>query len=175
MTTATKANSRLEERFRLWDNNGNGAIERSDFENEANGIISRLGAEGTAKGNALREAYLGMFDQLAAAAGSQRMTKDQFVRVAEQKIIGRGDAGFAEIVQPTIQAIVDVLDVDGSGEISPSEMEKWFDAIGLGGAEATRAFSELDTDGSGRLSTAELVAAVRDYHLGKNDIPLLGG
>ncbi|WP_150243072.1 EF-hand domain-containing protein [Nocardiopsis quinghaiensis] len=175
MTTATKANSRLEERFRLWDNNGNGVIERSDFESEASDIISRLGAEGTAKGNALKEAYLGMFDQLATAAGSQRMTKEQFVTVAEQKIISRGDAGFAEIVQPTIQAIVDVLDVDNSGEISPSEMEKWFDAIGIDGAEAARAFSELDTDGSGRLSTAELVAAVRDYHLGKNDIPLLGG
>ena len=175
MTTATKADSRLEQRFRLWDSNGNGVIERSDFETEADGIISRLGAEGTAKGNALRQAYLSMFERLAEAAGTQQMNREQFVAVAEQEIISKGDAGFASVVQPTIQAIVDVLDTDGDGEIDPGEMTKWFDAIGLSGAAAAQAFSEMDTDGSGKLSTAELVNAVRDYHLGRNDIPLLGG
>ncbi|WP_017569724.1 EF-hand domain-containing protein [Nocardiopsis halotolerans] len=174
MTTATKANSRLEERFRLWDANGNGVIERSDFETEANDIVSRLGAEGSAKGDQLKQAYLAMFDHLAQAAGTQRMSQEQFVQAAEQEIISKGDAGFASVVQPTIQAIVDVLDVSGDGEISPEEMQKWFAAIGLEGAAADRAFSELDTDGSGKLSTAELVSAVRDYHLGRNDIPLLG-
>lgn len=174
MTTATKADSRLEQRFRLWDSNGNGVIERSDFETEADGIISRLGAEGTAKGNALRQAYLSMFERLAEAAGTQQMNREQFVAVAEQEIISKGDAGFASVVQPTIQAIVDVLDTDGDGEIDPDEMTKWFDAIGLSGAEAERAFAEMDTDGSGKLSTTELVNAVRDYHLGRNDIPLLG-
>ncbi|QUX27317.1 EF-hand domain-containing protein [Nocardiopsis akebiae] len=174
MTTATKANSRLEERFRLWDANGNGTIERSDFETEANDIVSRLEAEGTVQGNELKAAYLAMFDHLAAAAGTQEMSREQFVQAAEQEIISKGDAGFASVVQPTIQAIVNVLDTSGDGEISPSEMQKWFAAIGLQGAEADRAFAEMDTDGSGKLSTTELVDAVRDYHLGRNDIPLLG-
>ncbi|WP_028647117.1 EF-hand domain-containing protein [Nocardiopsis sp. CNT312] len=174
MTTATKSASRLEARFRLWDSNGNGVIERSDFDAEANGIISRLGAEGTPKGEALRQAYMGMFDRLAAGAGTQRMDRAAFIEVAEREIISQGDAGFAAMVQPTIQAIVDVLDTDGDGEISPAEMEKWFAAIGLSGAEADQAFSEMDTDASGKLSTTELIAAVRDYHLGRNDIPLLG-
>ncbi|MCP3011770.1 EF-hand domain-containing protein [Nocardiopsis dassonvillei] len=174
MTTATKANSRLEERFRLWDANGNGAVERSDFESEANDIVSRLGAEGTAQGNELKSAYLAMFDHLASAAGTQSMSQEQFMQAAEQEIISKGDAGFASVVQPTIQAIVNVLDVDGDGEISPTEMQKWFAAIGLQGADADRAFADLDADGSGKLSTSELVDAVRDYHLGRNDIPLLG-
>ena len=85
------------------------------------------------------------------------------------------DAGFAELVAPTIRAIVEVLDTDGDGEVSPTEMVKWFDAIGLEGAVAENAFRLLDTDGTGKLSVNELVDAVRDYHLGKNDIPLLGG
>jgi Ca2+-binding EF-hand superfamily protein len=115
-----------------------------------------------------------MFDHLASAAGTQRMSQEQFVQAAEQEIISKGDAGFASVVQPTIQAIVNVLDVDGDGEISPTEMQKWFAAIGLQGADADRAFADLDADGSGKLSTSELVDAVRDYHLGRNDIPLLG-
>ncbi|MEU3020328.1 MULTISPECIES: EF-hand domain-containing protein [unclassified Nocardiopsis] len=174
MTTATKAENRLEERFRLWDNDGNGVIERADFEVEAEGILSSLGAAGTPKGDALRDSYLAMFDLLASAAGTDRMSQDKFVEVAEQEIVSKGDAGFARVVQPTIQAIVNVLDTDGDGEVSPSEMQKWFAAIGLDGAQADQAFSQMDADNSGNLSTAELVAAVRDYHLGKNDIPLLG-
>ncbi|MEU2942383.1 EF-hand domain-containing protein [Nocardiopsis alba] len=174
MTTATKAENRLEERFRLWDHDGNGIIERSDFVAEAEGILERLGAAGTPKGDALRDSYLAMFDLLAEAAGTDRMSQDKFVEVAEQEVVSKGDAGFKRVVEPTIQAIVDVLDTDGDGEVSPSEMEKWFAAIGLSGAQADDAFRQIDVDGSGDLSTAELVAAVRDYHLGKNDIPLLG-
>ncbi|WP_019631491.1 EF-hand domain-containing protein [Actinomadura atramentaria] len=170
----TKQADRLEERFRLWDRNGNDVIERADFEREAEDIIGRLNAEGTPAAAELRRAYLGMFDHLAGAAGTDRMDRDQFLRVAEQEIISRGDAGFAAVVQPTIQAMVNVLDRDGDGEVSPEEMSLWLAAIGLEGDVADRAFRELDTDGSGKLSVGELVDAVRDYHLGRNEIPLLG-
>ncbi|GAB2499719.1 EF-hand domain-containing protein [Nocardiopsis aegyptia] len=174
MAVGVKENTRLEERFRLWDSNGNGVIERSDFESEADGIINALGAQGSAAGTELKRAYLAMFDHLANAAGTNRMDKAEFLRVAEQEIISKGDAGFSSVVAPTIQAIVNVLDTDNDGEVSPSEMAKWFDAIGLDQSAADEAFRQLDADGSGQLSVSELVDAVRDYHLGRNDIPLLG-
>ncbi|ADH66882.1 MULTISPECIES: EF-hand domain-containing protein [Nocardiopsis] len=174
MTTATKTTSRLEERFRLWDVDGNGVIERSDLAAEADGIISRLGAEGTPRGDALKAAYLGMFDRLAAAAGTDRMDRDQFMEVAGREMVGSED-GFAEVARPTLQATMDVLDTDGDGEISRSEMRRWLDAVGVSARDSDRVFDELDTDGSGTLSASELVDAVRDYHLGRNDIPLLGG
>jgi Ca2+-binding EF-hand superfamily protein len=174
MTMATKQADRLKERFRLWDNNGNGTIERADFEQEADGIISGLGAQGTPEAEELKQRYLAMFDDLAQAAGTTRMSQDEFVQAAESTIISNGDAGFDQVVRPTIQAIVNVLDRDGDGEIGPSEMQRWFAAIGLQGEVADQAFRDLDTNGSGRLSVHELVNAVRDYHLGKNDIPLLG-
>ncbi|WP_026403133.1 EF-hand domain-containing protein [Actinomadura rifamycini] len=174
MVMATKQENRLEERFRLWDNNGNGTIERADFEREADEIIARLGAQGTPAADELKDAYLGMFDRLSAAAGSGTMSRHQFLEVAETEIIGKGDAGFAEVVKPTIQAIVKVLDKSGDGEVSPAEMHGWFAAIGLSPEVADTAFRQLDTDNSGKLSVDELVDAVRDYHLGRNDIPLLG-
>ncbi|MEU1388412.1 MULTISPECIES: EF-hand domain-containing protein [unclassified Nonomuraea] len=174
MAAGTKTTSRLEERFRLWDNDGSGAIERSDFENEADGIIEGLGVQGTPQAQQLKQAYLAMFDHLARAAGASRLDQDQFLQAAEQEIISKGDAGFAQVVGPTIQAIVNVLDRDNDGEVDSSEMAKWFAAIGLDGEVAANAFQEMDTDGTGRLSVSELVNAVRDYHLGKNDIPLLG-
>lgn len=174
MALATKQADRLVERFRLWDNDHTGTIERKDFESEADGIISGLGAQNSPGAAELKQAYLAMFDHLAQAAGTTRMNQDQFIQAAEQEIISKGDAGFDQVVRPTIQAIVKVLDRDGDGEVDRSEMQRWFAAIGLDGAVADAAFGELDTDGTGRLSVGELVNAVRDYHLGKNDIPLLG-
>ncbi|WP_433369624.1 EF-hand domain-containing protein [Streptosporangium sp. CA-115845] len=174
MAAGTKESSRLEERFRLWDSDGDGVIERSDFETEADDIITGLGAQGTPKGAELRQVYLAMFDRLSRAAGTPQMDKGQFIQAANQEIISKGDAGFASVVGPTIQAIVNVLDGDGDGEVSQTEMTKWFEAIGLEPDVADQAFRELDTDGTGRLSVTELIDAVRDYHLGKNDIPLLG-
>lgn len=174
MATDVKESTRLEERFCLWDLDGNGVIERSDFESEADSIVSRLGAQGTARGVELKQAYLDMFDRLAAAAGTTRISKDAFLRVADQEIISKGDAGFASVVRPTIQAIVNVLDSDGDGEVDQTEVVTWFDAIGLERSVTERAFQELDANGDGKLSVTELVDAVRDYHLGKHDIPLLG-
>ncbi|MFD3683278.1 EF-hand domain-containing protein [Nocardiopsis sp. NPDC058631] len=175
MTTAVKASDRLEERFRLWDHNGNGVIERADFEQEVEGILTRFGVEASAPGAAgLRAAYLGLFDRLAQAAGTEQMSKEDFVRAAESEIVSRGDAGFSEVLQPTIQAIMTIADTDGDGRINPSELERWFAAIGLNTEQADEAFREMDTDNDGSLTVTELVAAVRDYHLGKNDIPLLG-
>jgi Ca2+-binding EF-hand superfamily protein len=174
VTTATKTTSRLEERFRLWDVNGNGVIERSDLAAEADGIISRLGAEGTPRGDALKAAYPAMFDRLSRSAGTDRMSRDQFVEVATRDMIS-GEDGFAEVARPTLQATMDVLDTDGDGEISRSETREWLDAVGVSAQDADRVFDDLDADGSGTLSAAELVDAVRDYHLGRNDIPRLGG
>lgn len=42
MTTAVR-NDRLKQRFQKWDVNGNGYIERSDYEAEAQRIIKALG------------------------------------------------------------------------------------------------------------------------------------
>jgi Ca2+-binding EF-hand superfamily protein len=167
VTTATKTNSRLEERFRLWDANGNGVIERSDLAAEADGIISRLGAEGTPRSDALKAAYLAIFDRLARSPGADRMSRDQFVEVATRDMIS-GEDGFAEVARPTLQATMDVLDTDG-------EMRRRLDAVGVSARDSDRVFDELDADGSGTLSASEVVDAVRDYHLGRNDIPLLGG
>ncbi|KIH98264.1 signal transduction protein [Streptomonospora alba] len=174
MASNVKERERLNERFVHWDNNGDGTIDRSDFEAEAREIMRNLGEDETSpRGRAVYDAYTQMWDFLASKAGRSSLNSDEFAAVAEAEIISQGDAGFSRVLRPTIRAIVDLLDTDGDGRISPDEFKRWLDAVGVA-ADPGDIFGRIDTNGNGYLSVDELMAAVRDYHLGRSDVPLLG-
>jgi Ca2+-binding EF-hand superfamily protein len=177
MTTAVK-NDRLKKRFEKWDVNGNGKIEKSDFEAEATRIIGAFGEDpASPQARAVRDSFVAMYEYLASKAGAGpngSLSEKQFTEVIEAQIFQEGDAGFDRVVRPTIAAIVGMCDTDGDGEVNQKEFAKWLDAIGVEPSAAAPAFSAIDVNGSGKLTVDELVHAVRDYHLGKIDVPLLG-
>ncbi|WP_229786716.1 EF-hand domain-containing protein [Actinokineospora fastidiosa] len=178
VVTASVQDSRLKRRFELWDSNGDGTIDKSDYETEARRILQAFGEqENNPKGRALMSAYLGMWDKLATKAkvGPQgKITMDQFLQVSEKELVEGGDAGFDRNLRPTIEAIVDICDTDGDGEVNQQEFKRWMQAVGVDAMQADNAFAQLDTNGSGALSVEELVDAVRAYHQGTSDINLLG-
>ncbi|MUL42037.1 EF-hand domain-containing protein [Streptomonospora sp. PA3] len=174
MASNVKERERLNERFAFWDNNGDGTIDRSDFEAEAREIMRNLGEDDTTpRGRAVFDAYTQMWDYLASKAGKSSLNADEFAAVAEAEIISQGDAGFSRVLRPTIRAIVDLLDNDGDGRVSPDEFKRWLDAVGVS-TNTQSIFQSIDTNGNGYLTVDELMAAVRDYHLGRSDVPLLG-
>ncbi|MBM7769862.1 Ca2+-binding EF-hand superfamily protein [Actinokineospora baliensis] len=176
--TASVQDSRLKRRFELWDNNGDGTIDRSDYESEARRILQGFGEqENSPKGRALLSAYSTMWETLADKAGSGpqgQVTLEQFIQITEREIVQAGDAGFDRNLRPSIEAIVDIADTDGDGEVSSAEFKRWMRAAGVDERQAEQSFQQLDTNHSGTLSVEELVDAVRDYHQGKHDISLLG-
>jgi Ca2+-binding EF-hand superfamily protein len=177
MTTAVK-NERLELRFDKWDRNGNGRIERSDLEAEARRILEAFGeSPSTPQGRALVESFTSTFEYLAERAGVGRdgaLDRRQFTEVIEAEVFKGGDAGFGRVVRPMIQGILNVCDTDGDGEVSPDEFAKWLQAAGVSRAKAEESFRLIDTNGNGSLTVDELVAAVKAYHFGTLDVPLLG-
>ncbi|WP_370942338.1 EF-hand domain-containing protein [Amycolatopsis sp. cg5] len=177
MTTAIR-NDRLQKRFEKWDVNGNGVIERDDYAAEADRIISAFSVEPSVPAaRSVREAFLAMFDFLAekAKVGPKgTMNQKQFIKVVEEQLFQEGDAGFSRVLRPTISAIVGLCDADGDGMVSPGEFRTWMTAIGVEPAAITQTFAAIDKDGDGQLSVEELVQAVRDYHFGALDVPLLG-
>ncbi|MBC6451514.1 EF-hand domain-containing protein [Actinokineospora xionganensis] len=176
--TASVQDTRLKRRFELWDSNGDGTIDRTDYETEARRILKAFGEQETSpKGRALLSAYLGMWDKLASQAkvGAQgKVTLEQFTDVSEREIVEGGDAGFDRNLRPTIEAIVNMCDTDGDGEVNPAEFKRWMRAVGVDERQADSAFRQIDSNGNGQLTVEELVTAVRDYHQGVNDVPLLG-
>lgn len=177
MAVAEKQQQRLEERFKMWDNDGDGRVEREDFEAEARGILTNFGEpESSPKGRAVMDAYLQFWDSLAKAGGGGAggFTFEKFSEVVNQQVLSQGDKGYDQSARPMIKAIADLCDQDGDGEVNPEEWKKWMAAVGVDQTRAAETFRQLDTSGNGALSTDELVNAVRDFHLGKLDVELLG-
>jgi Ca2+-binding EF-hand superfamily protein len=58
--------------------------------------------------------------------------------------------------------------------VNPTEFATWLRAIGVDQSQANAAFQAIDTNGDGNLDSEELLEAIRQYHQGENDIPLLG-
>ena len=176
--TTTVQDSRLKRRFELWDTNHDGAIDKSDWEGEARRILKAFGEPDTSpKARTLMDAYLGMWTHLAELAGvgpHGAVTVDQFIEVSERELVLGGDAGFDRSLRPTIEAVVNLCDTDSDGEVNPLEFRRWMKAVGVSDADADTAFKMIDKNRNGQLTVEEIIIAVRDYHAGKHDIPLLG-
>ncbi|MER7407970.1 EF-hand domain-containing protein [Streptomyces sp. NPDC000070] len=176
MTTSVQE-QRLRRRFDMWDKNGDGTIDRSDWEGEAQRILISFGEnESSPKGRALTDAYLGMWDHLAGQAGVGRdgaLDYDQFQAVAAEQVLDRGEAGFDQVLRPTISAMAALCDTDGDGQVSPQEFKRWIGAIGSDASTADTAFKLIDADGDGYLSVDELITAVHRFHSGELEFSLL--
>jgi hypothetical protein len=103
------------------------------------------------------------------------MNQEQYLAANRELMYDRGDSGFADLLRPTIAAIADLCDTDRDGYVSKAELRRWLGpAVGLGDADSDATFDRIDLDGDGRLTVDELVDAVREFHYGRLDIPLLG-
>ncbi|MGH3250892.1 MAG: EF-hand domain-containing protein [Trebonia sp.] len=177
MTTPTITRERLEKRFRLWDANHDGLIDRSDFETEASQLVRAFGEhENSPRASQVHSAFGQLWDYLAekVGPGTTSMTLDQFEKVSLQEIIIPGDAGFSKVLRPMIQAVAALCDTNGDNRIDPSEFGKWLRAIKADPAQADSLFRDVDANGDGYLSIDELVGAIQAYHEGKLDVSLLG-
>jgi Ca2+-binding EF-hand superfamily protein len=177
MSARTIQQERLDKRFELWDANGDGRIDGSDFEAEARRILRSFNEpETTPKGRAVLAAYQNMW-MIATVRGdidaNGSIDPVEFKRIGTEAVIESGPAGFAEVLQPCIAAVADLCDEDDDGLVDRAEFARWLNAVGVQ-EDPGELFNRLDTNGTGTLSKDELIQAVRDYHEGKLDVPLLG-
>ncbi|HEX2133591.1 MAG TPA: EF-hand domain-containing protein [Actinophytocola sp.] len=177
MTTSI-ASDRLRQRFAKWDTDGNGVLDRSDFEQEANRVCGEFGAQPQSRqARALRDAFGSLYDFHAREAGVSAggsISEDDFVRINEKLMFTDGEANFNRVLRPVMQALIGLCDRNDDGMINQQEFIAWLSGVGVDEAKARQAFIQIDTDKDGALSVDELLGAVRNFHYGKLDVPLLG-
>ena len=151
-----------------WDLDGNGVVERSDFELAARRIAERVGADPSgAEAGRLLDAYRRIWDSWWAGADRDndgRVTRQEYVDGLRQFV---GSAGAEQVeagARELIAVVFDALDIDSDGAIGRREYEAFVEAQG-GDVEAVgEVWPTLDADGDGRLTRDEFVRLVAEYY-----------
>jgi Ca2+-binding EF-hand superfamily protein len=166
-TPSDIVSSKLKRRFKLLDQDGNGYIEESDYEDLAHRMASAFdqGLD-TAPGSALRTAYLKLWRVLQSrmdADGDGRISEDEFLASVQHSIVEQ-PGGFDRVIGPIADAVLNLCDTDGDGVLDQGEVTTMLGAFGVSDADAAQAFARLDRDHNGKLTRQELTAAVQEFY-----------
>ncbi|MEU8534069.1 EF-hand domain-containing protein [Streptomyces parvulus] len=157
---------RIAARFSIFDQDGNGYIDRSDFSGAAKALLAEFGvAARSDRGQALYGGAEALWQGLAGIAdrdGDQRITREEFVTGAVKRLRDRPER-FAEIARPFLHAALFVADADGDGSATVEETARLLTALGVPGDTAREVAGGLDTDGDGKVGEAEIVPAFAQY------------
>ncbi|MDQ0600965.1 Ca2+-binding EF-hand superfamily protein [Streptomyces canus] len=157
---------RIAGRFATFDQDGNGYIDRADFNVAAKALLAEFGtAARSDKGQALyvgAEAFWQGMAGIADRDGDQRITREEFVNGAVKRLRDNPDR-FAEIARPFLHAALAVADPDGDGSATVEDTARVLRSLGAAQEIAGTAAAALDTDGDGRIGEEEIVAAFARY------------
>ncbi|WP_405389264.1 EF-hand domain-containing protein [Streptomyces sp. NBC_01102] len=160
---------KIAHRFAAFDQDGNGYIDRADFNAAAARLLAEFGTTARCdKGQALytgAEAFWQGMAGIADVDGDQRVTREEFVGGAVKRL--RDSPGrFAEIARPFLRAAIAVAggtEADGSTVAPVAAVERALRVLGAEEDVASIAARSLDTDGDGTIAEADAVAAVAAY------------
>jgi len=161
------ADRKLAHRFRTFDTDGDGFVERSDFEVS----VARLGAEfGHEPGSPALQSLMGLslrlWENLAAA------DTDHDGRISEAEYKAAFAAGlldepgsFEREYRPYLEAIMRIADADGDGRLTADDYVRYARALmRLPEEHTSEVFRQIDTDQDGYITAGELVDSARGYY-----------
>ncbi|OAH12093.1 EF-hand domain-containing protein [Streptomyces jeddahensis] len=163
---STEYERKIAARFAMFDQDGNGYIDREDFSSAAKSLLAEFGTTARCdKGQALyigAEAFWQGMAGIADRDGDQRITRDEFVNGAVKRLRDNPER-FAEIARPFLHAALAVADGDGDGAATVQETARVLKVLGARDDVAAAAAAALDSDGDGRVTEAEIVTAFARY------------
>jgi Ca2+-binding EF-hand superfamily protein len=163
---STEYERRIAARFATFDQDGNGYIDRADFNAAAKAVLAEFATTARSdKGQALyggAEAFWQGMAGIADRDGDQRITRDEFVGGAVKRLRDNPDR-FAEIARPFLHAALAVADPDGAGTASVGATARVLKALGVSEDIAAEAAASLDADADGKVSESEIVTAFARY------------
>ncbi|MFC9029781.1 EF-hand domain-containing protein [Streptomyces arboris] len=158
---------KIAHRFAAFDQDGNGYIDRADFNAAAARLLTEFGTTARCdKGQALytgAEAFWQGMAGIADVDGDQRVTREEFVGGAVKRLRDNPER-FAEIARPFLRAAIAVADSeDDGGRASVASVERALKVLGASAEIAGIAAQSLDTDRDGLIAESDVVSALAVY------------
>ncbi|EYF03836.1 EF-hand domain-containing protein [Chondromyces apiculatus] len=159
---------KLARRFRAHDHDGNGFLQRRDFELSAIRMCEEFGhgPESPAR-QRLVAISLGLWEHLKKVADSDA---DDRISLAEYKAAFAAGMletpeSFSASYVPYINAVIDIADVDGDGKLTVSDETRWMGTLmNVPEQDARDGFHRIDKDGDGLITASDLVETIRGYY-----------
>jgi hypothetical protein len=159
---------KLARRFRTYDTDGDGFIERRDFVEAATRLAEEFGLVPESPVRQRLDALcLGLWEHLSTVTDTD---DDGRIGPAEYKAafaagLLETPASFDDGYRPFLDVIMEIADEDGDGRLVADEHVRWTGSLmSLPDADAREVFRRLDQDGDGFVTTDDLLAAIRDYY-----------
>lgn len=162
---------KLERKFHVFDANGDGFVQREDFDIIIDKLLQLRGlSTDSTAGGAVRDQYLDYWMTLQRFADANR---DQRVSLAEwmeyhdaalefEKVLEeQGEEG---TLQPFAEVLFQMLDTNGDGQVSADEYCEFLQAYKLDENAARQTFQHLDERNNGFITLEELFGLVEQFY-----------
>lgn len=162
---------KLARRFRTYDADGDGFIDREDFTAAGLRTTRAFGlSDDDPKAMRFRDALEALWRQLSSATGTDhdgRISVDEYKQAFADGLLETPES-FDEGYGPLLDAGMAIADQDGDGRLTVEELVKWTGALmNLSEADA-RVIHDLLSDDDGLLSVQSLLEAVREFYFSED-------
>ncbi|MCG8967479.1 MULTISPECIES: EF-hand domain-containing protein [Streptomyces] len=161
MTPTTEATDRIELVFSLFDADGNGYLELSDFDLMSERVVAAVPAADEATRNRLSAAFRRYGETLLTeldANGDGRVSPAEFTSVV------LNPQRFDATVDEFAEALAEMGDPDGDGFVARPEFVALMLAIGFARPNIEELFRAFGPDGEDRIPVSTWADGIRDYY-----------
>ncbi|MBD2607921.1 EF-hand domain-containing protein [Scytonema hofmannii FACHB-248] len=159
--------------FQVYDLDGSGFVEPIDLERCASNLAKlRNWQPDSSEFLDLQAKYSAIwtnFWQPADINGDGKVSLEEYLKVVENSINNFSNSTELQNAHTAkANVIFDILDANNNDQISKSEYNHFFVAIGLTEKDAETAFVHLDSNADGHISRDEYVQASKEFHISED-------
>lgn len=158
---------KLEKMFSVLDLDGDGYVERADYERRVQAFARLRGWEESdpvyARNLRFADEEWESLQESADADADDRVTREEFLRYAEV-FLGDRDAVRA-YARGDVQLLFDAMDGDADGKVTAAEYRAYLEVCGVDAAAADAFFAHADLNEDGFITRAEMAHAMEEFLL----------